>query len=51
MCYGMGCMWENSYGECRYPRRNFLAEDGCVCMEEETEQKEEVVEEEWEDEE
>lgn len=47
MCYGMGCMWENSCGECRYPHRNFLAEAGCVCME----QKEEVVEEEWEDEE
>lgn len=35
MCYGMGCRWENYYGECRYPRRTFLAEDGCACMEEE----------------
>lgn len=20
MCYGMGCEWENSYGECTAPR-------------------------------
>lgn len=32
MCYGMGCRWEDSYGECRYPYRTFLAEDGCACM-------------------
>ena len=52
MCYGMGCMWEDSYGECRYPNIIFLAEEGCVCVEEENlDKKEEEEEEEEEDEE
>lgn len=35
MCYGMGCRWEDSYGECRYPYRTFSADEGCVCVERE----------------
>lgn len=48
MCYGMGCEWEDSYGECRYPRRNFLKEDGCVCVgDEDRDEEEEEEDEEW----
>lgn len=46
MCYGMGCRWEDSYGECRYPHRTFLAEEGCVCVEEDLDEEEDEEEEE-----
>ena len=51
MCYGKGCRWENYYGECHYPHRNFLAENGCVCMEREEDWEEKGGEEETEEDE
>lgn len=51
MCYGMGCRWENYYGECTAPRsvlRYPNDEEACLCY---TEDRDESEGEEYEEEE
>lgn len=43
MCYGMGCRWENYYGECTAPRSVLRCpndEEACLCYTEDRDESE-----------